>query len=188
MIWCDLDNTLIWTWEPLITTPLLSAVFGLPLESRPPQGKGLRRLTRVDVPDLGTGFACRRKTARRFLDEIRLSDRVAMLTSALRSYAIAMNEIFELGFAADEILARENLRDRKTGNVEPYAVLVDNAPRFPRDDGHHAARRRKLRYLGASSEAVIEVPHFHGQMDDPFDQDWRKYVAHIQTLAGKARQ
>jgi hypothetical protein len=187
MIWCDLDNTLIWTWEPLITSPLLSATFGLPVETKPPCGKGRRRLTRVEVPELGSGYVCCRRSAVRFLGELRRLDRVKMLTSALRCYATAMNAIFDFGFGPDDIVTRENLRAAKPTGADPRAVLIDNEPRFLGDDHHHAARLRKFRYLGIAPSMVVDVPYFEGDVDDPFESNWQQCVGRVRALLEKER-
>lgn len=187
MIWCDLDNTLIWTWEPLITSPLLSAAFGLPIEHEPPRGPGRRKLTRIEVPALGAGYACRRKSAVRFLRELRRVERAKMLTSALRCYAVAMNATFGLGFQPDDIVTREDLNVEGPMGSDPQAVLIDNAPPFRGDDHHHSARLKKLRYLGTTSKTVVEIPYFGGEVRDPFENHWRRYVARIRSLAEEAR-
>lgn len=179
MIWCDLDNTLIWTWEPLITSPLLSVAFGLPMETKPPSGKGLRRLSRVTVPNFGVAHTCIRTNAHLFLAELRRVDSVKMLTSATRPYAEAMNAVFELGFSPDDIVSREILANRDVAGIDPSGVLVDNEAMYSGSEAHDRARAQKLRYLG--SQAVVEVHCFRGEINDPFENEWLRYVAQVQA-------
>jgi hypothetical protein len=35
MIWCDLDNTRIRTWEPLITAPIFGRIYGVRMDENP---------------------------------------------------------------------------------------------------------------------------------------------------------
>lgn len=180
MIWCDLDNTLIWTWDPLITSPLLSVAFNLPIENKPPSGKGRRRLTKIEVPNLGSGYACARPSANAFLRELRRIDRVMLLTNALRSYAAAMNTAFAFGFSDVEMVTREDLLG--SANVDPKAVLIDNEPMFGPDTEHDRARARKMRYLGSGLEAIVEVPYYRGVVTDDFERNWRTYVSKVDAL------
>lgn len=187
MIWCDLDNTLIWTWDPLITSPLLSIAFGLPMETKPPRGKGRRRLRQITVPEFGAGYASCRRSARRFLGELRRLDKVRLLTSALRTYAVAMNETFRFGFEPHEIITREDLHSGITADVDPRAVLIDNESWSGFDQRHEMRRRQKLRYLGVTAHRVVEVTYFCGDTGDRFETDWSSYIARVRMLLEKGR-
>lgn len=180
MIWCALDNTLIWTWTPLITSPLMSTVFGLPMDVAPPAGPSRRRLKRVAVPGLGVGHACARKNVRLFLAALRKLAEVRMLTASQRKYAEAMNDAFVLGFTVDQIVARENLVAHREGGIDPHGILVDSATDHLADDRkQHDRQRTKLGYLGPYA-AVVEVPAFRGEAADSFGSNWRDHVAEVE--------
>lgn len=186
MIWCDLDNTLIWTWEPLISTPLLSLVYKMPLEEKPARGKGRRNCVRIDVPGFGTGYACCRKSSHQFLRELRRVAPVRMLTSAARAYAEAMNAKFGFGFTTDHIVSREDFGHSGPKGIDPSAVLIDNSDYLSGDHRHLASRQRKIAYLGIKPDRVLEVPYFEGATNDPFDRDWRGTVAEVRRLVHTA--
>ncbi|PTY04535.1 hypothetical protein DB347_17630 [Opitutaceae bacterium EW11] len=179
MIWVDLDHTLIYVWEPLISTPFMSAIFGRPMDLEPPPLL-LPRFKRIDVAGLGVGHACARRSARKFLEALRVLGETRMLTSATRQYAEAMNEIFELGFSEDQIVARENLADATKLKVDPKGVLIDDASLDP--IGRNYSRGTKLRYLGISERRVVEVAHFRGEVDDPFDRQWPAHLKRVRVL------
>ncbi len=173
MIWCDLDNTLIWTWMP-VTTPLASIVLGQPMGAKPPRGRGLRRSRQMVIAG-EKYFACSRKNADRFLAALRELGEVRMLTSAIKAYALRMNREFRFDFAPSQIVAREDMK-AAAGGVDPKGVLIDNVAQYPGFDDLDTGRRLKLRYLGLGA-ITVEVPYFFGNVNDPFGYEWREYVA-----------
>ena len=188
MIWCDLDNTLIWTWTPLITSPLLSVLYGLPMELKPPSGRGRRRLRRIVVPGLGTGRVCARKSAGPFLAALRELSEVRMMTAAKRVYAEAMNDAFAFGFTSAQIVAREELARPPKDGIDPHGILIDNASEFSSfDQEQHSQQSAKRWYLGRFTN-LVEVPFFHGEVKDSFDENWRDYVIEIERVMNRPKK
>lgn len=109
MIWCDLDETLIWAVPldaPRPSRALLIATLGFD-----PGGERQRGLAKDETEVLVSGvrYAVHvRPGVIRLLAALRRLDRVRLLTLASRPYALAMNRAFGLGFKPREIVTRES--------------------------------------------------------------------------------
>lgn len=182
-IWVDLDNTLLWTWQPLITIPLPAKLTGLSMKTSPPSLDGRRRLRRVAIPGYRSVYACARRCAQPFLAALRKLAPVRMLTSASRGYAEAMSSAFELGFRPSGILAREEFGV----SVDSQGVLVENRPEYDDDYRHYQRQSLKFLHLGRHAK-LVEVPYFCGQIDDPFDHDWQRCVEEVERVLHRKRK
>jgi len=185
-IFVDLDGTLIWTWEPLITNAFMSQLFGLPISTPPKSNAGFRRLMKVPVGDAGKyTLTCCRPNIRRFLKSLRLLGDVCMLTHASRDYALAMNRAFELGFTDENIFTyrsdRQILIDKFRARRRLTVLLDDEGPGRYRHwrgtqnwrgyDRHAEMRHQeKCHCVGIKerSHRDIRYPWFDGTISDVF--------------------
>ena len=103
-----------------------------------------------------------------FLEAARKKAKVFMLTVATRDYALAMNEAFSLGFKAEDIYSREDVRAKliKPPQIEPDAVwLFDNLPL-----DYNEEKRDFLAHLGPLNYVqVFEMNHYSADKLDPDD-------------------
>ena len=105
------------------------------------------------------------------LAELRKLARVKLFTTGMRSHALESNESQGLGFAPEEIIAREDFCEIDYYENKlilhatapcPGCVFIDNqAP----DDSYTIG---KLEYLGVDGGRMIVVPHF--VWDEPADR------------------
>jgi hypothetical protein len=102
-----------------------------------------------------------------FLEAARKKAKVFMLTVATKDYALAMNEAFSLGFKAEDIYSREDVRRKpiKPLQIEPGAVwLFDNLPSSYNDE-----KCAFLAHLGPLNYVkVFEMDHYSA---DQLDKD-----------------
>ena len=156
----DLDDTLI------------NAVHGA--------GRGIGKRTLVGVGAGDFYHSLIRPKAGELLSSLREMGEVYMLTTATRAYACAHNDIFQLGFSDDQIVAREDYVTRITlayssawvataERVCPDARLIDNLP-----IGADAARL-KMSYLGIKKDRYIQIREFYGKDPEIFNDE----LAHI---------
>jgi CRISPR/Cas system-associated protein endoribonuclease Cas2 len=183
MIWVDLDNTLVWTWQPLIPTPQIAALFGLPIDT-PPTGRAHYKLRRVIIGD-GYALSCARKHALPFLRALRGLGEVRMLTLATRQYAEAMSSAFGLGFTPESTVAREDyqaaVRGEAPTRIDPAGVLVENIP-YPGGYENERDHREKLALLGIERSRVVFVQPFVGEKRETFPRRWRKHIADVKAV------
>lgn len=185
MIYCDLDETLLHCWTPVITSELMAKLLGRPM-CRPPFEEP--NWVRIPRPSGGEWLVKPRPCAHKFLAALRnLGPPVKLLTDATQEYAATMNTTFRLGFEPTEIIAREEVRAflAKIEPKEPYdpidptAVLVENEDRY---DDFVDARRRKLWYLGIKPDRIVFVPSFTGGDSDRLATKISKHVAAVAAL------
>jgi len=180
MIWVDLDHTLIWTWEPLISTPMMSSLFGLPI-STPPTDRRYHKLRRVIIGD-GYALSCARENALHLLRALRNLGELKMLTLATRPYAEAMNSTFGFGFTPEIIVAREDYQKAVRGEaptrIDSAGVLVENIP-YPKCYESERDLREKLALLGIERSRVVFVPPFVGLKQDSFQ--WRRTLDDVRA-------
>lgn len=182
-IWIDLDNTLVWVWQPQVTDPFVSKVTGVPIEMVPPAYEWQLPLRQIRVAERFSMFACARPRAISFLGKLRGLAEVRLLTSAERGYAEALNGALRLGFKSSEITARGEFGT----SVDPAGVLVENVNEFPGDFRHYERQRLKIRHLGRYA-TLVEVPFFSGSKGDPFQKQWKDCVRKIeQVLVSRKR-
>lgn len=103
-----------------------------------------------------------------FLEAAREKAKVFMLTVATKDYAIAMNEVFSLGFKAEDIYSREDIRRKpiKRLQIEPGAIwLFDNLPSNYNDE-----KCAFLAHLGHLNYVqVFELDHYSADSLDTDD-------------------
>ena len=103
-----------------------------------------------------------------FLEAARKKAKVFMLTVATKDYALAMNKAFSLGFKAEDIYSREDVRAKliKPPQIEPGAVwLFDNLPRVYNDEKcAFLAHLGKVEYV-----KVFEMDHYSADSLDTDD-------------------
>ena len=184
-IFVDLDGTLIWTWEPLITNAFMAQVFGLPISTPPKRKEGYLKLTKVPFEKGKYSLTCHRPNIRRFLRSLRAMGEVCLLTHAPRDYALRMNHAFAFGFADDHIFTfpadHQILVDRFCA-LHTFSVLIDDeGPGWSRrwlgrtnyvsyDHRADARHRSKCHCIGIKpdSRRDIAYPRFSGRKDDLF--------------------
>jgi hypothetical protein len=103
-----------------------------------------------------------------FLEAARKKAKVFMLTVATKDYALAMNEAFSLGFKAEDIYSREDIRRKpiKPLKIESGEVwLFDNLPSSYNDEKcAFLAHLGKLNYV-----KVFEMDYYSADHLDPDD-------------------
>jgi hypothetical protein len=185
-IFVDLDGTLVWTWEPLITNAFMSQLFGYPISTPPKKKAGYRRLMKVPVGDTGKyTLTCCRPNIRRFLRTLRSMGDLCMLTHASRDYALAMNRALKLGFPEENIFTypadRQILSDNFRARQRMTVLLDDEGPgRYRRWRGkqdwrgydRHAEMRHqeKCHCVGIEERSRRDIPYpwFAGRKEDIF--------------------
>ena len=128
-----------------------------------------RKIVKVDD---GSAYAsCIRPGAIDLLAQCRSIATTLLLTTATTAYAAAHNAKFRLGFAHDEIIAREQYLDRIRGaygasssivtsiNVAPRSVLIDNMA--PLDE----YAQLKMMHLGIRRDRYFQISEFSGEED-----------------------
>jgi len=110
-----------------------------------------------------------RPCAHQLLARCRETGPTRMLTTATRAYSLAHNEQFQLGFAPEEIFAREDWRYNIPGaygghetlllaeNVCPNSLLIDDFG--PTSEGG----RMKRKFLGIPEERYIQIRSYEGR-------------------------
>lgn len=168
-IYVDLDDTLIWTWEPLITSAFMSAAFGLPICTPPKPGQGNRRIVKVPIGDK-FALSCCRPNVKSLLRDLRRLAEVRLLTHAHLDYALAMNMAFGFGFSQQQIfsLSATNRQDEmppRTG----VAVLIDDNGSYSGDEAWKR-HREKCAVIGVEQDSFsdIQVTPFTGRQNDLF--------------------
>ena len=134
-------------------------------------GRGVGRNSKIIRLD-GEKYASRlREDAISILKRCRAIAPTRLFTSAMREYAYAHNNIFELGFAKEEIISREDYMykimmayggsDYVTikQRVDPSGILIDNNPH----KNQHASLKRE--YLGIPKVNYYMIREFRGMKD-----------------------
>ena len=152
----DLDNTLI------------HAAWG---------GNPNKRRTKIDLGPKEVYWSMLRPHALDFLAFCREIAPTYMLTHAHRDYALEHNRVFGLGFADDQVIARDDFSYTKSGmlvdttrptkiNVSPGAILVDDKP--PK----HEMAVVKIQYLGINTDRYVQGRDYRGGKDpENFDKE-----------------
>lgn len=162
MIWLDLDHTLVWA-QPEVEFPRTAL-----------------RTRKFSV--LGQSYVgVAREGVEEFLRALRELGTVRLLTFARRPYAVAVAQVFNLGFESTEIFAQESWwggflsGPRKRENPEPNGcdVLVVN--------GGDATKSEKMEWLGLGAR-LVELPDFNSE--DRFALDWTRYVDDVRRQLG----
>lgn len=168
-VYVDLDDTLI------------HAVYG--------KGRGVGKRTVIDAGEGEYYHSFLRPDAHYMLEEMRRMGEVWMLTTAKRSYAMAHNETFRLGFSGGEILAREDYIVRvpmayssewmpTERGVCPHGILVDNLS--PAAE----AARLKMAYLGIGEERYVQIREFNGRDPDNFKGELAQILTSLELKGG----
>ena len=159
-IFVDLDETLI------------HSVWG--------KGRNPGKRTVIQLGD-ETYHSFLRPTALWFLEQLRALGSVRMLTSATRSYAIAHNNAFGLGFQPDEITAREDYTVEVQGAYGAKETYLLNEGQFPDaviiDDltVEDKPLKLKLRWLGKGAKH-IPIQAFNGKDHAEFEVKLQKIL------------
>jgi hypothetical protein len=120
-----------------------------------------------------------------FLAGLRAIDKVKLFTTGIRSHALDSNKDCNLGFAPEDIIAREDFCqvDRYAQKLilhatlpSPGCVFIDN--QTP-DDSY---TNGKLEYLGVGEDRMIVVPHFG------WDEPAEKFPNLIPSLLKRTRE
>lgn len=109
-----------------------------------------------------------RQGALYFLEILRNSGEVYMLTAATEDYAFAMNKAFKLGFKEEQIYSREDISSsiassKHFGKGKVY--LFDNLPRF-----ENGTKIRFLRPLGELTYIQV-TPEFYSNKTAAFTHE-----------------
>ena len=182
-IFLDLDETLIHS-----------------IPGRPGMGMGRRASVAVGFKDNGkpdTYHTELRNCAHTLLLRCRAAGPTRMLTTATREYALAMNSTFSLGFAPEEIIAREDYLEEipapyggydtlvKSLKFCPDSILIDNlAPT-------EAHAKRKMLFLGIGEDKYIQIREYIGGRDaDKFQGEltaiFRRLASQNESVPGLA--
>jgi hypothetical protein len=136
-------------------------------------GKGKRTLVSIGEKNEEKYFSLLRPHALELLYHCRQHSQVKMLTTATRDYAISHNEVFNLGFSCQDIIAREDYIEQiqlayghdwvplKT-KVDPTAILIDNLS--PNTD----SSKIKIAYLGINESQYFQIREFNGKDPSKF--------------------
>jgi hypothetical protein len=155
----DLDNTLI------------HAAWG---------GNPNKRRTKIDLGPKEVYWSMLRSHALDFLAFCREIAPTYILTHAARDYALEHNKVFNLGFANDQVIARDDFCYYKSGmlvdrllptkiNVSPGAILVDD--KNPKDE----LAVVKMQYLGIGTDRYVQGRDYRGGKDpENFDKETDK--------------
>ena len=148
-IFVDLDETLIHT-------------FGLHT------GRDMPNYNKVSLSERESYNTRLRGCSLAFLEAAREKAKVFMLTVATKDYALAMNEAFSLGFKAEDIYSREDIRRKpiKRLKIEPGVMwLFDNLPPNYNDE-----KCAFLAHLGPLNYVqVFELYHYSADSLDTND-------------------
>ena len=163
MIFIDLDETLI--------------------QSVVPRRGNIGRRVRVDV-DGDPFFVLERPLAKKILTDCRRLAEVALLTTASRDYAEAMNDRFHFSFANNRIFARNDfILEEEDGGERaidekafPNSILIDNLP----FDSVHP--KLKCRFLGIDGSRYVQIRTFDGKDPEKFALEWTEIYARVKEL------
>jgi hypothetical protein len=138
-------------------------------------------------------YSILRPKATELLSFCRTLGNVKMLTTATRDYALEHNSIFNLGFEATHIIAREDYLvstvsayDTRTGPVktatDPHSVLIDNLPRLAE------LAITKQQYLGIKPNRYIQIREFSGKDPEVFTKELDSIFQLLKSLKKETPQ
>lgn len=121
-----------------------------------------------------------RPLCRKMLADTRALVPVRLITSAIRDYALQINDTLQLGFKEDEILAREDYayygKDHPR-TFYPQGILIDNYPIT------NEWSITKISYLGIPDCRYIQISDYLGWNPEPkFDLEWDLIFQKIKVL------
>jgi hypothetical protein len=138
----------------------------------------------IPLSEGGPYHSLLRPSALSLLATVRNLGTVRMLTTAVREYALIHNETYKLGFAPEDIFAREDYVCEVYGAYGDRSYEPINPGQFPGayllDDRHPDDRDLKLKlvWLGKDS-TLLRVPAFHGKDHENFPEKLQKILEQI---------
>lgn len=134
-----------------------------------------------------THHAILRPLTHKMLSDLRQVAQVKIFTTAAACWAMAVNNVYNLGFLRSNILCFEDCwqeisigygKDYYSNdiNVDKQGVLIDNlwhSQDWP---------RRKMQYLGIGSDRYIKIRDFNGKDPECFEIEWNKIMETVKGL------